>query len=119
MTRMPKAKASLRDIRVLQPGQTIWDGSVSGLAARRQSGSAVSYCLMYRTVNGRKRTYTIGEHGSPWTPETARQEARRILVAVAEGGDPAGDKIAGRKAITNSDWTGDWNAQGADLPRSS
>ncbi|HEY7581593.1 MAG TPA: integrase arm-type DNA-binding domain-containing protein, partial [Acetobacteraceae bacterium] len=97
---MPKAKISLRDIRVLQPGQTIWDGSVSGLAARRQTGSVVSYYLMYRTTGGRKRTYTIGKHGSPWTPETARQEARRILVEVAKGGDPAGDKLAGRRAIT-------------------
>src|SRR3954469_5130592 len=100
MRRIPKAKISLRDIRVLQPGQTIWDGSVSGLAARRQTGSVVSYYLMYRTADGRKRTYTIGKHGSPWTPDTARQEARRILVEVAKGGDPAGDKLAGRPAIT-------------------
>jgi hypothetical protein len=100
MRRIPKAKISLRDIRVLQPGQTIWDGSVSGLAARRQTGSVVSYYLMYRTADGRKRTYTIGKHGSPWTPDTARQEARRILVEVAQGGDPAGEKLAGRPAIT-------------------
>ncbi len=97
---MPKAKISVRDIRVLQPRQTIWDGSVSGFAARRQTGSAVSYYLMYRTADGRKRTYTIGKHGSPWTPETARQEARRILAEVAKGGDPAGDKLAGRTAMT-------------------
>src|SRR6476469_4908333 len=96
----PKAKLRLRDIRVLQPGQTIWDGSVSGLAARRQTGSIVSYYLMYRTTDGRKRTYTIGKPGSPWTPETARREARRILVEVAKGGDPAADKLAGRAAIT-------------------
>lgn len=73
---------------------------MSGLAARRQTGSVVSYYLMYRTADGRKRTYTIGKHGSPWMPETARQEARRILVEVAKGGDPAGDRLAGRTTMT-------------------
>src|SRR6476659_2255882 len=96
----PKAKLRLRDIRVLQPGQTIWDGSVSGLSARRQVGSVVSYYLAYRMADGRKRTHTIGKHGSPWTPETARQEARRILREVANGHDPAGYKLAERRAIT-------------------
>ena len=100
MSGTPKAKISLRDIRVLQPGQTIWDGSVSGLAARRQVSPVVSYILMYRTMDGRKRTYTIGKHGSPWTPETARQEARRILREVVKGADPMADKLAERGAIT-------------------
>jgi len=100
MSGTPKAKISLRDIRVLQPGQTIWDGSVSGLAARRQVGSVVSYYLAYRMADGRKRTHTIGKHGSPWTPETARQEARRILRAVVKGADPMADKISERRAIT-------------------
>jgi integrase len=96
----PKAKIGLRDIRSLQAGKTIWDGSVSGLAARRQVSPVVSYILMYRTMDGRKRTCTIGKHGSPWTPETARQEARRILREVVKGADPMADKIAVRRAIT-------------------
>ena len=100
MSGSPKAKISLRDIRVLQPGQTIWDGSVSGLAARRQVSHVVSYILMYRTMDGRKRTYTIGKHGSPWTSETARQEARRILREVVKGADPMADKLAERGALT-------------------
>ena len=73
---------------------------MSGLAARRQVSPVVSYILMYRTVDGRKRTYTIGKHGSPWTPETARQEARRILREVVKGADPMADKLAEREAIT-------------------
>ena len=100
MSGTPKAKISLRDIRVLQPGQTIWDGSASGLAARRQASPVVSYILMYRTMDGRKRTYTIGKHGSPWMPETARRQARRILREVVKGADPMADKLAEREAIT-------------------
>ena len=73
---------------------------MSGFGARRQASSVISYIVMYRTPAGRKRTYTIGKHGSPWTPETARQEARRILGEVAKGADPMADKIAGRRAFT-------------------
>jgi integrase len=30
-------------------------------------------------VDGRQRWYTIGKHGDPWTPDTARDEANRVL----------------------------------------
>ena len=32
---------------------------------------------------------TIGRHGSPWTPDTAPREARKLLGMVAAGEDPA------------------------------
>lgn len=95
-----QSKLGLRDIRLLQSGQTVWDRTVSGFGVRRQGGSVVSYIIAYRTKDGRQRTYTIGKHGSPWMPDTARQEARRILSKVAQGCDPAAVKIAGRTAIT-------------------
>ena len=95
-----KGKLGLRDLQSIQPGQTIWDGSVSGFGARRQGGEAISYIVMYRTKEGRQRIYTIGKHGSPWSPDTARQEARRVLGEVVKGADPVADKIAGRTAIT-------------------
>jgi integrase len=56
--------------------------------------------VFYRTAEGRQRWHTIGRHGAPWTPETARKEAQRILGQVAGGGDPAGDKGAVRKVAT-------------------
>ena len=93
-------KLGLRDIRGLRPRQTAWDGSVAGFGARRQAGTVVSYIVVYRTREGRQRTYTIGKHGSPWSPDTARQEARRVLGEVVKGVDPQADKIAGRKAVT-------------------
>src|ERR1700761_1192094 len=91
-----RPKIGLRDLRSVQPNQTIWDGSVAGFGIRRQGGTTISYILVYRTQNGRQRTYTIGKHGSPWSPDTARQEARRVLGEVAKGADPLADKIVGR-----------------------
>ena len=86
-----------REIGALEPGQVIWDGNVSGFGARRQI-EAVSYILIYRTAEGRQRWHTIGRHGSPWTPETARKEAKRLLGSVAGGLDPAALKRAKRAA---------------------
>jgi integrase len=70
------------------------------LAVRRQKGDAVTYLVKYRTITGRQRWYAIGRHGSPWTPESARAEARRVLGEVVTGADPAADKRAGRRATT-------------------
>ena len=96
----------LRDVRALGPDQIVWDagkGAVAGFGARRRSGNAVSYVLKYRAGGGRRgrqRWYVIGRHGSPWTPDEARKEAKRILGAVADGADPAAERDAKRKAQT-------------------
>ena len=96
-------RIGLKDIRALKPGEIIWDGAVGGFHARRQQSKTVSYIVVYRTAEGRQRWQTIGRHGSPWTPETAREEAKRILGDVVEGADPAADKQAKRKAATVSE----------------
>jgi integrase len=95
-----RRRIGLRDIRNLTPGQVIWDASVSGFGARRQKGAAVSYMVFYRTQEGRQRWHTIGRHGAPWTPDTAREEARRLLGDVARGDDPASTKRSKRQAKT-------------------
>ena len=94
---------TIKTIATIPMGKTLWDdgkGAVAGFGARRQRGDAVTYVLKYRTQDGRQRWLTIGRHGSPWTPDLARAEARRLLVDVAKGGDPAMEKRQGRKAAT-------------------
>jgi integrase len=56
--------------------------------------------VFYRTQEGRQRWHTIGRHGAPWTPETARVEAQRLLGDVAKGQDPAASKRSKRQAKT-------------------
>src|SRR5262245_49255669 len=96
-------RIGLRQVRALKPGETVWDASPSGFGARRQKSDAVSYVLYYRTVEGRQRWYTIGKHGAPWTPDEAREEARRLLGDVAHKADPAAEKRAARNAQTVSE----------------
>jgi integrase len=60
----------------------------------------VAYVVIYRTPEGRQRRFTIGRHGAPWTPETAREEARQVLAKVSAGMDPASVKRELREAPT-------------------
>ena len=71
-----RKRIGLREVRALLPGEMVWDTAVTGFAGRRQKGEAVTYLVKYRTTAGRQRWHTIGRHGAPWTPETARAEAR-------------------------------------------
>jgi integrase len=98
-----KTRIGLREIRALAPGEVLWDTSVTGFGARRQKSEAISYILFYRTNEGRQRWHTIGRHGAPWTPDMAREEARRLLGDVARKLDPAANKRAARGAQTVSE----------------
>lgn len=100
---MREKRIGLKNIRSLEPEKTIWDSAVMGFGARRQKSNSISYVLIYRTREGRQRWHTIGRHGSPWTPEMAREEARRLLGEVAKGADPAATKQSKRKATTVSE----------------
>jgi integrase len=95
---------TIRAVQSLQPGETIWDAghreAVRGFGVRRQRGDPV-YVLKYRAL-GRQRFFTIGPHGSPWTPEKARREAKRLLGLVADGKDPAGAKEEARLAARDT-----------------
>jgi integrase len=95
-----RTRLGLRDIRSLGPNEEIWDSAVPGFGARRRTGARVTYLVMYRTKEGRQRRFSIGPHGAPWTPDSARVEARRIIGEVASGADPAAEKQSKRKAET-------------------
>ena len=92
----------LRDIRALGADQIIWDsgkGAVAGFGARRRSGTTIVYVVKYRVTGGRQRWQVIGRHGA-LTPDEARVKAKAILGDVADGADPAAEKMAARKAMT-------------------
>ena len=92
---MALASITIRTVQALAPGEALWDAghkeAVRGFGVRRQRDQA-TYVLKYR-VFGRQRFFTIGPHGSPWTPEKARREAKRLLGLVADGKDPADTKV--------------------------
>ncbi|MCW3838143.1 tyrosine-type recombinase/integrase [Sphingomonas canadensis] len=80
----------------------LWDEDLKGFGLKITSAGSASYVVQYR-MGGREaktRRYTIGGHGSPWTPSTAREEAARMLFLVAQGKDPVeADKQRRREAV--------------------
>src|SRR6516164_10034473 len=70
----------------------LWDDRVVGLGIRRQT-KGLFYYLRYRH-NGAQVMRSIGRHGSPWTPDTARNRARELLGTVAGGADPFAQPLA-------------------------
>ena len=98
---MSSKSVSIKSVEALKPGQQIWDcgqGAVKGFGARRQRAHP-TYVLKYR-FKGRQRFFTIGPHGSPWTPVTARNQAKRLLGLIACGIDPAYQREATKQQPT-------------------
>ena len=69
----------------------LWDRSCVGFGARRQRGSVFFY-VRYR-LNGTQIVKSIGRNG-PWTCDTARNEAKRLLGIVASGADPFAQSLS-------------------------
>ena len=83
-------KITKATVEKLPLNSLIWDNALIGFGARRQLRH-VHYLLRYR-LNGHQRFITIGRHGT-WTPDSARNEARRLLGLVASKVDPANERV--------------------------
>lgn len=84
----------------------LWDVELKGFGLKIARGGRKSYVCKYRVGSGRAaptRRMTIGAHGSPWTVDQARTEARKLLGRVANGQDPAKDKQEAMKQLTVSE----------------
>lgn len=102
-----RGKITKRTVDALSPkngGEAVlWDQEVRGFGIRARIGGAKTYIVHYRAGTGRGaqlRKFTIGKHGSPWTPDLARTEAKRLLGLIASGKDPAESRAAERKTLT-------------------
>lgn len=70
--------------------RVLWDERVKGFGLRVYSSGRIVYVLQYRLrlAGAKTATCTIGVHGSPWSPEAARQRALELLDSVRRGVDP-------------------------------
>ncbi|KQS71464.1 hypothetical protein ASG32_28895 [Methylobacterium sp. Leaf361] len=94
---MPKA-LTVRGIEALKGGPVrteVPDGLIPGLYLVCQSSGVKSWAVRYR-AGGRTRKHTLGRYPAI-DLASAREIARRTLVAVASGRDPAADKAEARR----------------------
>ena len=68
-----------RDIR--------WDDKISGFGVRVYPSGERHFVLSYR-IKGRKRLYTIGKYGDPFTLTMAREKAEKLKGGILDGEDP-------------------------------
>ena len=85
------AKITKRLVDALAPAERdklVWDETLKGFGVKCTPAGRKVYVAQYRLAGTIKR-YTIGRHGSPWTPDTARKEAEWALGSASIGQDPA------------------------------
>lgn len=93
-------KRAVDALAIPATGETrLWDNELKGFFVRAYAGGRKVYAVRYRR-GASQRVYTIGVHGSPWTPDQARKEASEILARVRMGEDPAAVKRKQAAAIT-------------------
>jgi integrase len=97
-------KLTKRTVDALAPSEAVkdkiyWDEETPRFGVRVSLGRKKAYLLQYRNLQGSLRKLTIGTHGT-WTPETAREEAKRLLRIIDCGGDPLEQKKGRREALT-------------------
>ena len=94
-------KITLKALESLKDGQILWDTELRGFGVRAR-GTGLYYVLKTR-VQGQQRWFTIGKHGAPWTPETARRKVLGLLGEIADGDDPAEVREDLKRRVNMSD----------------
>ncbi len=102
---MAKGRITKRAVDAAKPGERdtyLWDTALSGFGLKVTPTGGKVYLVQFRLGGrkGRTRRVTIGRHGSPWTPESARNEAKRLLGEVGAGRDPAEERTRARRDLT-------------------
>ncbi|WP_072387035.1 site-specific integrase [Hyphomicrobium sp. CS1BSMeth3] len=83
----------------LTAGSQVFDPFLKGFGVRKQSKSATPTYFVLTRIAGRLRRMTIGKHGSPWTPSTARERANHLLQSVQTGNNPILEREAARAKL--------------------
>lgn len=116
---MPIQRITKRVVDNAQPGPATYlvrDCDLKGFVLVVTAYGGKSYAIDYRAGRGRqgrKRRLTIGKHGSPWTPDTARHEAFLLLADVSKGIDPLDLRNADSKQLTVADLCDLYLSEGA------
>ncbi len=97
-----QAKITKRFVESIRPPERVtyyWDTGLRGFGLRITPGGVIAYVFNYKHGAASRRV-TIGRHGEPWTPDTARAEALQLKGRAGRGDDPAVTRRRFREAPT-------------------
>ncbi len=83
MPAITSTRLTKRRVDAMAPDETLWDCDVRGFCCRARTVRKIFY--LKARARGRQRWIMIGEYGAPWTVETARREAQRLLGEIRNG----------------------------------
>jgi hypothetical protein len=113
-----KAKITKRTVDATHPpteGEArLWDDELRGFCLRVYASGRKIYSVKYR-VDGRQGWFTIGVHGSPWTPDAARAKAREVLAEAATGTNPQIQKSERKSDLTVAELVDRYLSEGPTL----
>lgn len=116
---MANQKLTKRLIDATEPSERdcfTWDSELAGFGLRVRPGGAKTFIAQYRAGggrNGQTRRYTVGRYGV-MTVDEARLDARAILLAAAQGHDPAGKRHTRRRETTIAELATQFAKEGTD-----
>ena len=92
-------RISKRVLAAAKPRETVYylnDSAVKGFQARVNVDGSMTFCVLYRLADGRRRRYTIGP-ASVFSPEQARDMAVEFIAQAKRGEDPQESKRRARE----------------------
>ena len=82
----------------------LWDSELRGFGVQVEQSGTKTYFVRYRPRglgrNGPRRFFKLGRHGD-LTPDEAREQAKKVLGAVADGQDPAVERSVERQTAAS------------------
>jgi integrase len=111
-----RAKITKRIVDAARPRERdtfIWDTETRGFGLKVTPAGKRIYIVQARH-KGPPVRYTIGKHGAPWTPDSARDEATRALGQIAAGINPNRAKAEGNLDQTVAELCDLYLAEGCD-----
>jgi integrase len=113
-------KTSVERAPVTGKRYDLWDSKLAGFGLRVEASGTKTFVVRYRADGGGRtaprRFMTVGRF-SPMTAEQARTRATKILGAVANGDDPAGELAAKRKEMNIAALVDLYEAEGCFIQR--
>ena len=105
MAMVERIKLTERGVEALNAGDVdriVWDSELRGFGVRVFPSGTRKFIVQYRNRGGQQRRMVLGSFPIQST-DKARKLARKTLVEVLDGGDPAAAKQAHRIAVTVAD----------------